>query len=348
VEVHRDLGSAANEAAACPDAGALASWLSEALGAPVAVGGVRRLAGGHSSGAWLVDASVNGAPRPLVLKAPRPPSLVYRFDAIREAHIAAALAKLGAPVPHVVAIDVGTRAAGCPCFAMEYVDGRSVPDTPPAAYHAGGWFREAARQTQCAVWLSFHDALARLHGIDAALVPEAQRGPGGVRGVLGYWREALLDALPAAAAPRHLAMLDWLLRNVPANADEAPAVCLGDARLANGIVAGSAVRALVDFEVAYAGNPAADVGYSLFVDRAFAANCDAPIELPSADQTWAPWSRATGRALDDCDYWTAFGATIIVVTATRALVQWGVPLADVERTNLLVAAWEAAVERAAR
>ena len=73
-----------------------------------------------------------------------------------------------------------------------------------------------------------------------------------------------------------------------------------------------------------------------------------PRELPSEEETWARWSTATGRALDHRDYWTAFGATIFVVTATRALVQWGVPQADVERSNLLVAAWEAAADRATR
>jgi len=342
------MSAAADASSAAPDAATLASWLGEALGARVHVDGVRRLAGGHSSGAWLLDTCVDGAPRPLVLKAPGSPSVVYRRDPVREARILAALAKQGAPVPRVVAIDAGTRTVGRPCFAMEYVDGRSVPDAPPGGHHGSGWFREAGPHVQRAVWHSFHDALAKLHAIDATAVPEASHGPGGVRDVLRHWRDALLDALPAAAAPRQLAVFDWLLGNVPPDGDTAPAVCLGDARLVNGIVTGSTVRALVDFEVAYVGNPAADLGYSLFVDRAFRTSSNAPVELPSAEETWARWSSATSRALDDCDYWTAFGATIIVVTATRAMVQWGVAHADVERSNLLVAAWEDAVERAAR
>ena len=47
--------------------------------------------------------------------------------------------------------------------------------------------------------------------------------------------------------------------------------------------------------------------------------------LPSEEETWARWSAATGRELVDLDYWMAFGATIIVVTATRASVMWGPP-----------------------
>jgi len=342
------MSAAARDAGAAPDPTALAAWLSESLGAHVVVAGVRRLAGGHSSGAWLLDARANGDPLPLVLKAPGSPSLVYRRDPVREARIMAALAKQGAPVPRVVAIDSGTRAAGRPCFAMEYVAGRSVPDAPPAGHYGDGWFRDAPESERRAVWHSFHDALARMHAAPVDAVPEASHGPGGARDVLRHWRESLLDALPESDAPRQLAALDWLGRNLPANADAAPAVCLGDARLVNGIVAGTSVQALVDFEVAYAGNPAADVGYSLFVDRAFRASSAAPLTLPGEEETWQRWSAATGRALHDIHYWTAFAAMVLVITATRALAQWGVAKPDVERSNFLVPQWEAVVERAAR
>ena len=37
--------------------------------------------------------------------------------------------------------------------------------------------------------------------------------------------------------------------------------------------------------------------------------------LPTEDETWARWSAATGRELVDLDYWMAFAATVIVVTA---------------------------------
>ena len=42
---------------------------------------------------------------------------------------------------------------------------------------------------------------------------------------------------------------------------------MGDARLVNAIVDGADVAALVDFEVAYVGNPIGDIGYSLFLER---------------------------------------------------------------------------------
>ena len=134
---------------------------------------------------------------------------------------------------------------------------------------------------------------------------------------------------------------------MPPGADDAPAVCLGDARLVNGIVCGTEVRALVDFEVAYLGNPLADVAYSLMLDARHRAAADDPLALPPPEDTWQRWSRATGRALEHRAYWTAFGMMIICITATRAMVQWGLAGDTVDADNPMVAGWVAMIEDAA-
>jgi aminoglycoside phosphotransferase (APT) family kinase protein len=330
------------------DAERLRSWLAEVVDPSVSSVSVRRMDAGHSSGAWRLDTTVAGRSRPMVLKAPELPSVVHQRDAVREARIVQAAHRLGAPVPAVLAIDEGSSAVGRPCFVMELVDGRAVADTSPGGYHDDPDMQAAGAEAQVAVWESFHDALAALHSVDAREVPAASFGDGGVADVLAYWREALLEAVPAGVVPRQLALLDWLDTNVPPGADASPAVCLGDARLVNGLLSGTEVRALVDFEVAYVGNPAADVGYSLFFDHLHRRQADLPLALPSQEATWARWSRATGRSLDHCDYWTAFGATILCVTASRAMVQWGLSTDSLESDNPVVADWESAVERAAR
>jgi aminoglycoside phosphotransferase (APT) family kinase protein len=326
----------------------LRSWLADEVDPSVAAVTVRRMAAGHSSGAWRVDTTIAGQPRAMVLKAPGLPSVVHQRDAAREGLIVDALHRFGAPVPAVLAIDPGSQAVGRPCFVMELVDGRAVADTSPGGYHDDPDLQAAGAHAQGAVWESFHDALAALHSIDAREVPAARVGEGGTAAVLAYWREALLDEVPADAAPRQLALLDWLETNIPPGADDSPAVCLGDARLVNGLLSGTEIRALVDFEVAYVGNPAADVGYSLFFDGLHQRGADVPLALPSPEATWGRWSRATGRPLDHCEYWTAFGATILCVTASRAMVQWGLSTGSLESDNPVVADWESAAERAAR
>ena len=165
--------------------------------------------------------------------------------------------------------------------------------------------------------------------------------------MIRYWRNSLLDAAQSTTVPRQLALLDWLGAHTPPGADDGPALCMGDARLVNGLIVGTEVRALVDFEVAYLGHPAADVGYSLFFDGLQRRSAAQPLPgIPPPDETWAAWARATGRAADDREYWTAFAAMILCVTATRAMLQWGLAAASVEADNPIVSAWEKAVQRA--
>jgi aminoglycoside phosphotransferase (APT) family kinase protein len=330
------------------DASLLGDWLGVALGAPVTSLAVTRLAGGHSGGAWRIDAQLQAGARPLVLKAPGADTLVFRRDVAREARILAAGHDAGAPLPAVVAIDGDGDVLGRPCFVMDLVSGRSPGDTPPAGCHGEGWLRDAGPEVQRRVWDSFHDALAAVHAVDAAKVPEVALGPNGVVDYLVYWRSSLLDVAPSAGVPRHLAALDWLAANLPAGADDAPALCMADARLGNAVVAGDEVRALVDFEVAYLGNPAADIGYSVFFDAMQRGYSGDPLPgFPDADTTWARWEHVTGRRASDRDYWTAFAAAVLCVTAARAMVQWGADPPSIEATPGVLVAWEHAIERAA-
>ena len=152
----------------------------------------------------------------MVLKAPRLPSVVFDLDPCREARVVGALARLGAPVPAVLAVDTGTRAVGRPCFVMEMVEGRSVADAPPAGYHGPGWYRDADPHTQRTIWDGFHDVLGALHAVDPGALADAYDGPSGPVEVLEYWRDALLDVTTPDRVSRQLAVFDWLLANIPA------------------------------------------------------------------------------------------------------------------------------------
>jgi len=69
--------------------------------------------------------------------------------------------------------------------------------------------------------------------------------------------------------------------------------------------------------------------------------------VPSADETWNRWSEATGRPTGNRAYWIAFGGMVLAITATRAMVQWGLAGPSVDDENPIVGAWAALVEEAA-
>ena len=327
----------------------LARWIADTVDPAITSATATRLSNGYSGGAWRIDAGAGDGTRSYVLKAPGDETMVFRRDLVHEGRALAALHAGGAPVPDVLAIDGDGAAIGRPCLLMELVPGRGPADEPTSGYHDDPWLHGLGPAGQRAVWASFYDALAALHSVDAAAAPEGTVGRGGLAEVLGYWRASLLDVAPAGAVPRQLALLDWLAANRPPRAEEATAPCMGDARLANAVIAGTEVQALVDFEVLYLGNPAADVGYSTFVDQQHRSGATNPLTgMGTADEAWDRWGAATGRATDDRDYWTTFGATIIVVTATRAMVKWGLAGPDPEAANPLVAAWEASASKAGR
>jgi hypothetical protein len=95
---------------------------------------------------------------------------------------------------------------------------------------------------QRAIWESFHDAVAALHSIEANGISVGSHGSHGLADVLHYWWDALLEVAPAETVPRQLWALAWLEANLPVGANSAPALCMGDARLVNGIVKGASVR----------------------------------------------------------------------------------------------------------
>lgn len=330
------------------DADRLRRWLSTSIDPTATWLAASRIGGGNSSGAWLLDIeSASGSWR-WVLKSPNDGGLVFDCDASREGRILQAAGHAGAPVPAIVAIDETGEQLGQPSFVMEFVEGRSVPEDTPASFHGDGWFRDAPSSVQEEVWCSFIDALAELHATDVSAISAASHGAGGVADVLGYWRRSLLDAAPAHLVPRQLAIIDWLVAHVPAGADDDPALCMGDARLGNAILDGNKVRALLDFEVAYIGNPAADVGYCITHEVFTRLLSDRPATgMPGPDETWKRWEAATGRRIANRDYWTAFGATIMCVTGTRAMLKWGMPVETVDTDNIVVNEWEALIQRAA-
>jgi aminoglycoside phosphotransferase (APT) family kinase protein len=118
---------------------------------------------------------------------------------------------------------------------------------------------------------------------------------------------------------------------------------MGDARLANVLERRGAVVALVDWELASVGNPRADIAYHLYLDGRYANVAGRRLDgLPDADATWRGWEERTGLDASDRGYWTAYAATYMAITATRAMrLGYGFDACDIEGANPIVADLEA-------
>src|SRR6185369_8832783 len=105
----------------------LARYLERAVGAPVTITGLRRLAGGASRETWAFDASIAGEsePRHLVLRRDPGPTSVdsdraHEFAVLRAAH------RCGVPVPEVHWLGDDPEPLGARFFVMDYVPGETL------------------------------------------------------------------------------------------------------------------------------------------------------------------------------------------------------------------------------
>jgi len=214
------------------------------------VQGLRRLAGGASS---LTYSGESGG-RPVVVKvAPAGVPPVLNRDVLRQARLLRALAGTAVPVPEVLWEDAGDPPEVPPLFVMSFVDGTSLEplfdlvgdeDLPTVAER----MRSAVR------------VLVALHAVD----PNA-RGLGG-EPVVGPAEEVerwcrLLRTVDSALAP------GWddvaaTLRATPPSALPG-AVVHGDFRLGNMLAVGSAITAVIDWEIWTIGDPRVDLGWFL-------------------------------------------------------------------------------------
>jgi aminoglycoside phosphotransferase (APT) family kinase protein len=225
----------------------VASALGQALGGTVH--DLRRLSGGASritsSFDLVPEGEGAGERRRLILQQDRGDGLAQGGRADGEAALLRAALKVGVPVPAVVAVGDGTRdGLGTGWLVVERLDGETIPRKilrDPEWAEA----REALT-AQCA------RALAAIHTIDPASVEGlAPRDP--FRHPLPF-----LDALGEARPTIELGVR-WLEANrLPAGRR---VTVHGDFRTGNLLVGADGLRAVLDWELAHAGEAAEDIGW---------------------------------------------------------------------------------------
>jgi aminoglycoside phosphotransferase (APT) family kinase protein len=279
-----------------PDLAArLAAYLSAQLRVDVRVSGLARLPGGASRETWAFDAEVGGRSLPLVLRRD-PPGRPGARDCAHELLLLRAAAAAGVPVPAPRWGESSPDVLDAPFLVMERVEGETIPRRilrEPAL--AGARERLVG---QCGA------ALARIHRADRdglGFLGEPQ-----TPAQLVASQRDTLDALGEPHPVFELA-LRWLAERSPAA--RPPALVHGDFRVGNVIVGAEGLRAVLDWELAHAGDPAEDLGW--FCVRAWRFGRDGMPAggLGSREDLLAAYRAAGGADVgaEDLRFWEVYG-----------------------------------------
>src|SRR5262245_38008142 len=284
----------------------LLAWLARAIpdGRDFRVSSLRSpSATGFSSDTLLLDASwtERGAARreALVLRLePRGFNVFPSYDLRIQYESMRALAGSGVPVPEVLFTESDPAALGAAFYVMRQVEGWAPSDVPPM--HQEGRFAELSPEERAAAWWSGVEAMAKLHNV--AWEPLgfgwlAERHPGGtpLDRQLRYYEDYLDWGLGSRARyPILQAALDWLRRNEPK--DEPTRICWGDSRLSNLLYRGTECVAVLDWEMAFLGNPLQDLAWWSMADLTLSEGIGVARlpGVPGIEETAARWAALTG------------------------------------------------------
>ncbi|MFN8217123.1 MAG: phosphotransferase family protein [Solirubrobacterales bacterium] len=269
--------------------------LSEHFSAAAELTAVRPLSGGASREILAVEATVGGAERRFVLR--RDPGERSESSREEEFDLVAAAHRHGVPVPEpFFALDPGAGVGSG--FLMERVDGETVGPRILRSEELAG--ARAGLAAECGA------ALARIHAIpleEVEFLGGDREGPALAQ--LDEW-QGILDGI---GEPHPV--LELALRRLRARLPEAAAVGVvhGDFRNGNLIVGPEGLRAVLDWELAHAGDPMEDLGWVCVRAWRF-GRPDLPVGgFGTREQLFAAYEEVSGSAVDPeaVRFWELFG-----------------------------------------
>jgi aminoglycoside phosphotransferase (APT) family kinase protein len=229
-------------ASAAPDGNGLARAIRPVVG-PVSIERITRLSGGASRETWAFDAvATDGRVTELVLRRDPPGRPSERGAIARESVAIRAAAAAGLAAPDLLLVSEDGAETGAAGMIMRRVSGETIArrilrEDRYAAARAG-----LVRQLA--------EFAAGLHAVPA---PASFPRPDPLAQL-----RMQLDSFGRPSEVFELA-LNWLGANPPPTRD--PVLVHGDFRLGNLVVDEDGLRAVLDWELTHAGNPAEDLGW---------------------------------------------------------------------------------------
>ncbi len=300
---------------------------------PVTVDNLTRLAGGVSRETWAFDLTgATGGGR----GGQRHLELVLRMDTERpfidssrtaEFELIALAGRHGVPVPRVLWCEEEPAMLGAPFLIMDRVAGESLVSrlhNDPRYAHT----REVLLEQMA-------EALARIHRITPGADPEAatglQRLPGhqAVVHLEALYRECAVDSHPVIELA-----LRWLHGHLP---PETPlALVHGDFRPGNMLFDEQGLRAVLDWELAYWGDPLADVAWVALRSWRGGRDRQAVGGLGSRENFHRAYQQAGGRTIEPglMRFWDVFSLARWAIVTVMELGGFLAGLPNVELASL--------------
>lgn len=314
----------------------------------ISVSDLRPPQGGFSTETFLFDLSWQeaGQKRSQGMLVRRPPHLpvFHDYDLRRQFLVMKRLQGTNIPVPRVHwLVEQDESVLGTPFYVMDRIDGWISPsDYPP--YHTYGAYFDTSPEIRSKMWWGCLDYVIQIHKLDwrnlnLSFLGAPKGGTSTLDGVLDY-NESLLNWVKGGEPQPILeAALKWLRENhyVP----ERITLCWGDCRMPNCLYTPDGdVMAVLDWELAYLGDPVSDLAWFLFLDwhQSDAFGLPKLEGTPGKEETVRRYEELTGWQVKNLFYnevLAPFRAGIPILKVFKNLKQMGIDIMaeDIELNN---------------
>ena len=284
----------------------LVAFLTRTHGArSVRIDNLRLLTGGASRQTWSFDATVerdDGSTEtyPLVLR--RDPRVTAGLMAREtEYRLLEAAHAAGVPVPKMHAL--GDASLGAPFFVMERIEGETIARRllRDAEYAEA---RRAMPAQLGAILAGIHTIALDSPGLDQLQTPP----PGSTPPEAEVSRfEQVYRAITPDPHPAFELAFRWLREHAPAS--ERRTLVHGDYRIGNVIFGPEGTRAILDWELAHAGDPMEDLGWICVRSWRFGADAKPVGGIGTREEFFRAYEQASGVTVDPAHvrFWELFG-----------------------------------------
>ena len=259
---------------------------------------LRRLSGGASQETWAFEAAgVSGDPRLVLRRAPADRQLEGAVGMEGEAELIRMAGEAGVPVPPVRYVMKPQDGVGRG-FILGFVEGETL---------GRKIVRDAAfAEARKTLAFTCGEVLARIHAIPTDNLPPLQVS------ATRHRLEEIYRRYKADGRPRPVISIaiEWLRANLPPE-PERPSLVHGDFRNGNLMVGPDGLRAVLDWEVAYLGDPIKDLGW-LCVGAWRFGGIDNPVGgFGAYEQLSAGYEAGGGGkvSLEHIRFWEVLGST---------------------------------------